>query len=206
MAAEGLKSLFPMEDLSIMGISEVLPKARHLLARIRQTARAARDLSPDVMVTIDAPGFSFRVGRRLSGSPFPLVHYGAPTVWAWRPVLARKIAGFLDHLLVLLPFEPPYFEREGLPATFVGHPIIETGAGYGDGGSFRSAHGIPAEARLLCGLPGSRRTEVYSLLPVVGKTVRRLSVARPDLRGVVLPGAGVDACVGSAVSNWARTE
>src|SRR3546814_4009659 len=81
MAAEGLKSLFPMEDLSIMGISEVLPKARLLLARIRQTARAARDLSPDVMVTIDAPGFSFRVGRRLSGRHFPLVHYVAPTVW-----------------------------------------------------------------------------------------------------------------------------
>src|SRR3546814_19674833 len=116
MAAEGLKSLFPMEDLSIMGISEVLPKARHLLARIRQTARAARDLSPDVMVTIDAPGFSFRVGRRLSGRHFPLVHYVAPTVWAWRPGRARTIAGFSDHLLVLLLFEPPFFVPAGLPA------------------------------------------------------------------------------------------
>src|SRR3546814_5457294 len=100
MAAEGLKSLFPMDELAIMGISEVLPKARHLLARIRETARAARDLSPDVMVTIDAPGFSFRVGRRLSDRRFPLIHYVAPTVWAWRPGRAKKIAGFLDHLQI----------------------------------------------------------------------------------------------------------
>jgi lipid-A-disaccharide synthase len=202
MAEQGLNSLFPMEELSIMGLAEILPRARHLLRRIAETADTAQRLSPDVMVTIDAPGFSFRVGRRLPDRRFPLIHYVAPTVWAWRPGRARKIAQFLDHLLVLLPFEPPYFEREGLPATFVGHPIIETAAGTGDGARFRAEHGIPADARLLCVLPGSRRTEVTKLLPVFGETVRLLAEARPGLRVVVPTVAGVEQQVRAAVDQW----
>lgn len=202
MAEQGLKSLFPMEELSIMGLAEILPRARHLLRRIAETADTAQRLSPDVMVTIDAPGFSFRVGRRLPDRRFPLIHYVAPTVWAWRPGRARKIAKFLDHLLVLLPFEPPYFEREGLPATFVGHPIIETAAGTGDGVRFRAQHGIAADARLLCVLPGSRRTEVTKLLPVFGETVRLLADARPGLRVVVPTVAGVEQQVRAAVDQW----
>lgn len=202
MQAEGLDSLFPMEELTLMGIAELLPKARHLLARIRETARAAQDMAPDVMVTIDAPGFAFRVGRRLPDRRFPLVHYVAPTVWAWRPGRARKIARFLDHILVLLPFEPPYFEREGLKASFVGHPIVETAAGRGDGRRFRVAHGIPDDAPLLCILPGSRRTEVSRLLPVFGETVRRLAAGRPDLRVVVPTVAGVANIVTAAVEQW----
>ena len=94
-----------------------------------QTVEEIKRLRPAALITIDAPDFCFRVARKLKGQGIPLIHYVAPTVWAWRPGRARKIAQFLDHLLALLPFEPPYFTREGLACTFVGHPIVESGQG-----------------------------------------------------------------------------
>ncbi|MEO3431695.1 lipid-A-disaccharide synthase [Inquilinus sp. CAU 1745] len=203
MQAEGLDSLFPMEELSVMGIAEVLPRLRSLTARIGQTARTALDLSPDIVITIDAPGFNFRVGRKLRGRTFPLVHYVAPTVWAWRPGRAKKIARFLDHLLVLLPFEPPYFEREGLSTSFVGHPVTESGADSGDGDRFRAIHGIPEDAPLLCVLPGSRRSETSRLLEIFGATVDLLASRFPDLRIVVPTVSWVAGEVSRAVANWA---
>lgn len=203
MQAEGLDSLFPMEELSVMGIAEILPRLRSLTARIGQTARTALDLSPDIVVTIDAPGFNFRVGRKLRGRNFPLVHYVAPTVWAWRPGRAEKIARFLDHLLVLLPFEPPYFEEVGLPTSFVGHPVTESGADSGDGGRFRAAHGIPPDAPLLCVLPGSRRSETSRLLDTFGATVDLLAPRFPNLRIVVPTVSGVAGEVSRAVAGWA---
>ena len=131
MIAEGLESLFPLHELSLMGIAELLPRLPNLIRRLKQTAEEIRRRQPDVVVTIDAPDFCFRIAKRLKGSGIPFVHYVAPTVWAWRPGRARKIAAFLDHLLALLPFEPPYFEREGLPCTFVGHSIVEGGCRFG---------------------------------------------------------------------------
>lgn len=185
MAAQGLDSLFPMDELSVMGLSEVVPRIPHLLGRIRQTAEAARSRRPGVVVTIDSPDFNFRVAKRLAGSGIPLVHYVAPTVWAWRPGRARKIARFLDGLLALFPFEPPYFEREGLKCTFVGHPVVESGLDRGDGPAFRRRHGIPDDVPVLCLLPGSRRSEIERLLPVFAHTAARLKQDLPRLRLVV---------------------
>ncbi|MEO5335561.1 MAG: lipid-A-disaccharide synthase [Magnetospirillum sp. WYHS-4] len=195
MCAEGLESLFPMADLAVMGLAEVVPRLPNLVRRIRQTAAEVERLRPAALVTIDAPDFSFRVARKLKGKGIPLIHYVAPTVWAWRPGRARKIARFLDHLLVLLPFEPPWFEREGLGCTFVGHPVVESGADRGDGARFRAAHGIPASAPLLCVLPGSRQGEVMRLLPVFAATLERLRASHPDLRVVVPTVANVAATV-----------
>ncbi|MDB5364464.1 MAG: lpxB [Rhodospirillales bacterium] len=183
MQAEGLVSRFPMSELSVMGIAEIAPRIPHLLRRIRETAAAITASNPAIVLTIDAPDFAFRVARRVArNTPHPpLVHYVAPTVWAWRPGRARKIARFLDHLLALFPFEPPYFEREGLACSFVGHPAIEGGAGKGDGDAFRRAHGLRADQKLLLLLPGSRHGEVSRLLPVFVETVRRLAPAHPGL-------------------------
>jgi lipid-A-disaccharide synthase len=202
MAAEGLESLFPMAELAVMGLAEVLPRLPNLIRRIRQTAAAVAGMRPAALVTIDAPDFCFRVARKLKGRGIPLIHYVAPTVWAWRPGRAAKIARFLDHLLVLLPFEPPYFQREGLPCTFVGHPVVESGADRGDGARFRAAHGIPAEAPLLCVLPGSRMGEVTRLLPVFREAVVLLAGRHPDLRVVVPTVANVAATVRDAVAGW----
>lgn len=185
MEAEGLTSLFPMSDLTLFGLAEVLPKIRLVKARIAETVAAVRAARPDAVVTIDAPGFSFRVQKRLGAGWTKRIHYVAPTVWAWRPGRARKIARFLDRLLVLLPFEPPYFDAVGLPCDFVGHPVVEEGANRGDGPGFRARHGIPADALLLVVLPGSRRSEVRTLLPIFADALARLRSRFPNLRAVV---------------------
>ena len=202
MAENGLASLYPMEDIAHFGAAELIPHLRLVLRRIRETVDAIRIHRPDVVVTIDVPGFAFRVGARLKDSDVPLVHYVAPQVWAWKPRRAREIAAFLDHLLVLLPFEPPYFEVEGLPATFVGHPVIESGAAAGDGPAFRHRHGIDPSAPLLCVLPGSRRGEIRRLLPVFGGAVALLSGERPRLQAVVPAVEALRDEIESAVGHW----
>ena len=186
MAAEGLKSLFPMHELSIMGIVEVLPKIPALLSRIKQTTADIIEKNPDVVVTIDAPDFCFRVAKRLAGKGIPIVHYVAPSVWAWRPGRAKEVAALVDHVMCLLPFEPPYFTREGVDATFVGHSILESGADGGDGPAFRSRHNIPTNAPLLCVLPGSRHGEVSRLMGIFGETLRGVQNQIEGLH-IVLP-------------------
>jgi lipid-A-disaccharide synthase len=202
MIAEGLESLFPLHELSLMGIAELLPRLPNLIRRLKQTAEEIRHRRPDVVVTIDAPDFCFRIAKRLKGSGIPFVHYVAPTVWAWRPGRARKIAAFLDHLLALLPFEPPYFEREGLPCTFVGHSIVEGGAASGDGARFRAGHGIAPDTRLLTVLPGSRRSEISRLLPDFKATLERLAPYHPGLLAVVPTVPHVRDTVAAEVARW----
>ena len=201
MAGHGFQSLFPMAELSVMGLVEVLPRVPRLLRRIRQTALDIRRRAPDAVVTIDAPGFSFRVARRLAGQGIPLIHYVAPTVWAWRPGRAAKIARFLDHVLAVLPFEPPYFEAVGLPCTFVGHPIVEESAS-GDGAKFRTDHDIPADAPVLGVLPGSRHGEVSRLLGPFGGAVALLADRLPDLRVVTVTLSAVADEVEAATRDW----
>ncbi len=126
MQAQGLSSLFPMQELSLMGIAEILPKVPHLLKRIRQAAESVETFQPDILMTIDSPDFSFRVAKQIKkrNLDVPLkVHYVAPTVWAWRPGRAKKIAALYDAILCLFPFEPPYFKKEGMEAAFIGHPM-----------------------------------------------------------------------------------
>ena len=202
MAAEGLDSLFPMQELSLMGLVEILPKARHLLRRIRQTADAVLELRPDAVVTIDSPGFNMRLAKRLEGQGIRRIHFVAPHVWAWRPGRAVKVARLFDHLLTLMPFEPPYFTVHGLDCTVTGHPVVENGADRGDGERFRTEHGIPAEAPLLCVLPGSRSAEIERLTPVFGETLQRLAADRPELRAVIVAAPAVADQVRTAVSGW----
>src|SRR5436853_1384259 len=158
MAEQGLSSLVPLSDLAVAGIAEVLPRAPLILRRVRETVRAIREMQPDAVVTIDSSGFSWRIAHRLrrAGERLPLIHYVAPMVWAWRPGRARRMARWYDHLLALLPFEPPYFERAGLSCCYVGHPVLESGADRGDGRRFRASHGLTADELLITVLPGSR--------------------------------------------------
>jgi lipid-A-disaccharide synthase len=202
MSEQGLSSLFPMSELSVMGLAEVLPHLPRLSRRLGQTVAEIGRRRPAAVITIDSPGFNFRVAKRLKGAGIPLIHYVAPSVWAWRPGRAREVAGFLDHLLALLPFEPPYFEAEGLSCTFVGHPVVESGADRGDGGAFRRHHGITADDPVICVLPGSRRGETARLLPVFGATLGLLKRARPRLRAVVPTVAGVAGDVSRAARKW----
>lgn len=172
MKAEGLESLFPMEELSVMGVAEVLPKLFAILSRIRQTAREVIRICPDALVTIDSPDFCFRVVKKIKrkAKGIPCIHYVAPSVWAWRPGRAKEVAKFLDLILTLLPFEPPYFEEHGLKAVFVGHPIVERLSSRGDGGRFRKKHNLKPDQPVLSLLPGSRMSELSRLLEKFSET------------------------------------
>ncbi len=182
MAEEGLQSLFPMEELSVMGAFEVVPRLFNILKRIGQTAREVLAQKPDAFITVDAPDFCFRVIQKVKAenAAIPCIHYVAPSVWAWRPGRAKKVSQFLDHLLTLLPFEPPYFEAHGLRSTFVGHPIVERAQSHGDGLRFRHAHGLRDHQHLICLLPGSRMSELSRLLPRFSDTAAQLLHRDPD--------------------------
>ena len=187
MSEEGLRSLFSITELSMMGIAEILPRVFKLHHRIRETAKAINEYSPHLLITIDSPGFCFGVLKRLRKSEATKrVHYVAPSVWAWRPRRVHKFAREFDHLLALLPFEPRYFVPNGLPTTFVGHPVIEFDMTSVDGKHFRVQHGLKMSALLLCVLPGSRKGEVRRHLKPFREAVQLLRVTRPNLN-VVIP-------------------
>ncbi len=166
MKSAGLgDSLFSMTELSLMGIAEIAPRILHLNQRIEQTVAAVLELKPDAVITIDAPDFVFRVARRIKerskvGYKPKIIHYVAPSVWAWRAGRAKKIASFLDGLLCLLPFEPPYFEKEGLKARFIGHSMIEAGIFEADPQAYRQRNNIPQGKMIIGVLPGSREGEI----------------------------------------------
>ena len=191
MADEGLASQFPMNELSVMGIAEVLPKYFHLKRRIRECADAVLAWQPDVMITIDSPDFCLRVARLVrEASDIRTVHYVAPSVWAWRPKRAAKMAKHTDQVLALLPFEPPYMEAEGMRCDFVGHPVVnEPLAEAADVDALRASLSGAVEDPVVLVLPGSRRSEVTRLLPIFIDVMERLSQERPELR-FVLPVAG----------------
>ncbi len=202
MSKQGLTSLFPYTELSVMGLVEVLPSAPRILQRMRQVAAAIERDQPDALITIDAPGFCVGVVKRLRNHAIPRIHYVAPTVWAWRAGRVHKFRRHFDHLLALLPFEPPYFKRAGLPCTFVGHPVVETRAASTAGADFRRRHDIAPDVHVLCLLPGSRRGEVTRLLAPFGTAAGIVAKRHPDMAVVVPTVNQVESIVGPAVSGW----
>ncbi len=185
MQAQGLKSLFPMAELSVMGIVEILPHARLLFRRMRETAAAIDQASPDAVVTIDAPAFAHGVVKRIRNANLPRIHYVAPQLWAWRPWRVHKFKRHFHHLLALLPFEPAWFARHGVDCRFVGHPVVESEIADADGAAFRARHGIDPDAMAICVLPGSRKGEVSRLSQPFRETLARLRERYPDLIAVI---------------------
>ena len=203
MQEQGLVSRFPMSELSVMGLVEVLPKFFHLKRRISETAQAVLDTKPDVLITIDSPDFSLRVAKIVkAGSDIRTVHYVAPSVWAWRPGRADKMAKVIDHVLALLPFEPPYMERAGMECDFVGHPVAsEPIATPQDISAFRQTFDL-GDAPILLALPGSRKGEIERLAPCFGEALQIFLAERPDFR-VVVPTVGpATDLINSIVPNW----
>jgi len=200
--AQGMDSLFPMKELSLIGLAEVLPHLPRLIKRLNQTAAAVRELKPDIVVTVDAPSFTLKVAKKLRGAGIPIVHYVAPQAWAWRAGRAKSLGKSVDHLMALLPFEAPYFTEHGLPCTYVGHPAVETAMG-GDGAAFRQKHSIPSTAPLLCVAPGSRGSEVRHMLPDFAAAVSLLKDRYPDLRVVIPVAHAVREQVEAGTADWA---
>jgi len=172
MAREGLASLFPIEQLSIMGLAAVVKQFPMILRHIRQTATAVTAASPDILVIIDSPDFTHRVARRVRARDpsIPIVDYVSPSVWAWRPGRARAMRSYVDHVLALLPFEPEEFRRlRGPPCSYVGHPLTEQSGVLRPGVDEQKRR--KAQPPVLLVLPGSRRSEINHHMGVFGETL-----------------------------------
>ncbi|MFS4583234.1 lipid-A-disaccharide synthase [Phaeobacter sp. C3_T13_0] len=206
MREQGLTSRFDMSELSVMGLAEVLPKYRHLKRRIRETADAVLETKPDVVITIDSPDFSLRVAARVKdASDIRTVHYVAPSVWAWRPKRADKMAKVIDHVLALLPFEPPYMQAAGMDCDFVGHPVVgEPQALPEEIAAFRAYYQLDDTPCVLA-LPGSRRSEVTRLAPVFGAALKQFQDSYPEYRIVVPAAAPVADLVRTHLAEWSDT-
>ena len=175
MAREGLESLFPIEELSIIGLAAVVKELPKILGLIKETAIAVTEAAPDILVIIDSPDFTHRVAKRVRAKDpeIPIVNYVSPSVWAWRPGRARAMLKYVDHVLALLPFEPEAYRRlHGPPCSYVGHPLTEQLASLRPNAeeAARRAESPP----VLLVLPGSRRSEIRHHMAVFGQAVARL--------------------------------
>ncbi|CCJ08597.1 lipid-A-disaccharide synthase [Methylocystis sp. SC2] len=201
MAREGLVSLFPLEDIAVMGLVPVLARLPRLVRRIAQTARAVVDQAPDCLVIIDAPDFTHRVARRVRAArpDLPIINYVSPTVWAWRPGRAPAMREYVDCLLALLPFEPQAHVRLGGPrCVYVGHPLVERldelTRPFQDRG-----------ARSLLVLPGSRLAEVRRMTPIYGEAVELLLRERADFEVAIPVAPNVEQTLLRELQGWPLT-
>ncbi len=187
MQAEGLKSLFDIADLAVMGFMEVIPSIPVILKHLNEIVEDIRRVKPDIVMTIDSYSFSIRVHKKLKadGITIPHVHCVAPQVWAWKQGRSKTMGDFVDHLFCLLPNEADYFRPHGLETTFIGHPVIEGGADKGNGEAFRKKYNIPPKAVVLCVLPGSRKNEIRYLLPTFKESAEEILEMVPNLFVVV---------------------
>ena len=204
MAAQGLKSLFPLDATAVMGLREVVPRIPEILSRVRTASDYALATRPDALVCIDSPDFTHRIARRVKrlNPSIPTVNYVAPQVWASRQYRARAMARYFDLVLALFPFEVSFFEGRGIHAAFVGHPVIERAARMRGGDDLRARLNIGFDAPLLVVLPGSRMSEVTLLLPVFREAIAKLAAALPGLVCVLPTVPNVAAKVRTLTENW----
>ncbi|KAI3916762.1 hypothetical protein MKW98_026233 [Papaver atlanticum] len=227
MSKEGLKSLFPMEDIAVMGIWELVPHLNKIRGRLKDATDAAVSFQPHVVVTVDSKGFSFRLLKQLhakfnqQGLDRPLhIHYVAPSFWAWKGGEARLkgLAEFVDHVMCILPFEEEVCRSNGLDATFVGHPILEDALCWtsgcdtpsnewkmqGDAEGFRRKYGLSSGATIISVLPGSRLQEVSRMMPIFSDTMELVKDSFPELTTVipVAPYQQVEEYISAAIKTW----
>ena len=179
MAEQGLVSQFPIEDVAVMGVGAILARLPKILRRVYGTVAAAVAAEPDALVIIDSPEFTHPIAKRVRQRrpEIPIIDYVSPSVWAWRPGRARKMRGYVDHVLALLPFEPDaHLRLGGPPCTYVGHPLIERLAWIAalDTAPLAERLALPPDTPLLVVLPGSRPSEVGRLMQPFGEALTRL--------------------------------
>jgi lipid-A-disaccharide synthase len=202
MAEAGLASQFPMQELAVMGLAEILPRILPLRRRIRETIAAIAACRPDVVVTIDSPGFTLRVLKGIRDLGLKRIHYVAPQVWAWRQERVKKYPGLWDELLCLLPFEPEFFAKYDLHPKFTGHPVLESAAGQGVAERFLATHKILRSAVPVVIMPGSRVTETSRLMPVFRETMARLQLDIPNLVPVLAAAPGIADAAAAMTADW----
>jgi len=203
MAREGLMSLFPIEELSIIGLAAVVKELPKILGLIKETAAVVAEVSPDILVIIDSPDFTHRVARRVRAKDpaIPIVNYVSPTVWAWRPGRARAMRKYVDHVLALLPFEPEAYQRlRGPPCSYVGHPLTEQLSALRP--NAQEAARRAGQPPVLLVLPGSRRSEIRHHMEVFGQSVARLQQEGVAFELVLPTMPHLQEAVVEAVKSW----
>jgi lipid-A-disaccharide synthase len=203
MAREGLTSLFPIEELSIVGLAAVAKQLPKILRLIRKTVAAVTQTSPDILVIIDSPDFTHRVARRVRARDpaIPIIDYVSPSVWAWRPGRARAMCAYVDHVLALLPFEPAeYLRLRGPPCSYVGHPLTEQIGMLRPGADEQKRRSDQPPVLLV--LPGSRRSEVKHHMAVFGETLGRLQAEGVAFELILPTMPHLQDAVGQGAESW----
>lgn len=201
MQKQGLKPIFPMEDLAVMGVAEVVPAIPRILARIKELTALAVKSKPDLVITIDSQDFSARLAKALKPFAIPHIHYVAPKVWAWRRGRARKLANLYTHMLTVLPFEKDFFQSYGIPTTYVGHPALTHLAAY-----LRPLGQAPSTLPVLALLPGSRKSEIKRHWPLFLATYRRLKQQVPYLTAHLVLNDESALALCQSAANWSTED
>lgn len=188
MSAAGFDELLPLDQISVVGLWEVLPKIPRLIKINKAIVEEIEKQQPDVVVTIDFPDFNFIIGKNLKKRGVykgKIVHYVSPSVWAWRPERAKKIASFLDGIICLFPMEPEYYTKHGLSARFIGHPIASLDVSSVDAARYRADNDITPETKTLGLFLGSRETELKKIAPAIVEAAKYINEVYPHVHVIV---------------------
>jgi lipid-A-disaccharide synthase len=185
LAAQGVELLYGAQEVSVMGITEVLPRIPRILRVMGGLARAAAERRPVCAILVDIPDFNLRLAARLKRLGIPVAYYVSPMIWAWRRGRVKTIARLVDRMLCILPFEEAFYREAGVPARYVGSPVVEQVPSPASVTVFRQQLGLPEEVPMLALLPGSRMSEIRRILPTLVETAKRLVAERPGLQVVV---------------------
>lgn len=182
----GIKSLFSMHELSVIGFLEVIPRIYNILKRLQQTVDFILESKPDMIITIDSPGFHFRLVKQLRklNVKIPIIHYIAPTVWAYAPKRAQIVSNLYDHIILILPFEKQYFDAVDISSTFIGHPSLENAKQDKESAIHRGKKQSDVQISIML---GSRDGEIQRHLPEITKAVIELSKKYEKKLTVVFP-------------------
>jgi len=186
MQKAGCQLIFPSDELSVMGLVEVVGKLPRLLARLRQLKRVLKGSGrPDLLVLIDFPDFNLRLAKVAKQVGVPVLYYISPKVWAWRSGRAKMIAERVDRLALIFPFEPEIYRRYGVEAEYVGNPLLDEFAAARPEGKLREKLGLPAAAQVVGIFPGSRESELRYIFDTLLDTVQLLQREKPELKFVL---------------------
>jgi lipid-A-disaccharide synthase len=192
MQMAGVELFCNVDKLSVMGFSEVIKHLPQIYKIFKRTQQKLREEAPDLLILVDYPGFNLRIARYAKSIGIKTLFYISPQVWAWRQNRVKKIAASVDHMAVIFPFEKKFYERYNLPVTFVGHPLTQTIQMTHDRANFRKMHAIPEDAPLISFLPGSRLSEVHTLLPLFVAAMPLIREAVPNARFALALASTID--------------
>jgi lipid-A-disaccharide synthase len=192
LQAQGARLLSHVSELAVVGLVEVLRHLRRLRAVFRAVLSEVDREPVALAVLVDYAGFNLRLARALHARGIPVVYYVSPQLWAWRRGRMRTVRDCVRHMLVIFPFEEPFYRDAGVRVTFVGHPLVELARSAPDRRAFLAAHGLDPDRPVLAVLPGSRRQEIAHNLPPIAGALRLLSAQRPELQAALAVAPGIE--------------